>query len=81
MPSAAEASRVPPLTLLQPKSASQRLNYCYTRDASAALGMTCFFHPPYLSSQLLNTFTFSRLTSTWASGAAGLSTVCRRELV
>ena len=35
----------------------------------------------HLSSQLLNTFTFSRLTSTWASGAVGLSTVCRRELV
>ena len=35
----------------------------------------------YLSSQLLNTFTFSRLTSTCASGAAGLSTVCSREVV
>lgn len=37
--------------------------------------------PHYRSSQLLNTFTFSRLTSTCASGAMGLSTVCRRELV
>lgn len=39
------------------------------------------FRVAYLSSQFLNTFTFSRLTSTWASGAVGFSTVCRRELV
>jgi hypothetical protein len=37
----------------------------------------------YLSSQLLKTLTFSRLTKMGPSlsGGAGLSTVCRRELV